>query len=263
MATVGDEREEVGESSGKLALGHLCSSITCMTSNQEQNVLVTADGDEKIRVSSLTSSFATKAFCLGHKEFVSAVRILPKSVMASASADETVKLWNFKTGDLLASLNLKIGPLVSLEVLALNENEILGVAVADHSDIIVLLKIDIVRNDAGLPVSASISKTASYNAGVEVLNAAILSNRTVFITNVKGELLSVCESTGEMCTVCVGTQIGLGEKEIQPVDINFWRWRGPPGGIEEGEEEVDKTGRRKRRKVQPPAELLAEIDDSE
>uniref|UniRef100_A0A3Q2Y9Z3 WD repeat domain 4 n=1 Tax=Hippocampus comes TaxID=109280 RepID=A0A3Q2Y9Z3_HIPCM len=62
------------EREGELKMGHL-SMILAVAVSPNDKYIVTADRDEKIRVSHLCSPHSIQSFCLGHKEFVSSLLV--------------------------------------------------------------------------------------------------------------------------------------------------------------------------------------------
>ncbi|XP_026886648.2 tRNA (guanine-N(7)-)-methyltransferase non-catalytic subunit wdr4 [Electrophorus electricus] len=93
---------------GELKLGHL-SMLLGITLSPDDKYIITADRDEKIRVSVRKSPYCIQAFCLGHTEFVSALCVAPEHSdwLLSGSGDGTVKLWNYESGQQLQSIDLK------------------------------------------------------------------------------------------------------------------------------------------------------------
>ncbi|XP_030642736.1 tRNA (guanine-N(7)-)-methyltransferase non-catalytic subunit wdr4 [Chanos chanos] len=93
---------------GELKLGHL-SMLLALTVSPDDKYIITADRDEKIRVSSLRSPYNIQSFCLGHREFVSTL-LVPcghPDWLLSGSGDGTVKLWNYDTGRRLQSFDMR------------------------------------------------------------------------------------------------------------------------------------------------------------
>ncbi|KAI5107395.1 tRNA (guanine-N(7)-)-methyltransferase non-catalytic subunit wdr4 [Silurus meridionalis] len=93
---------------GELKLGHL-SMLQAIALSPDDKYIITADRDEKIRVSLSKSSYNIQAFCLGHSEFVS-VLCVPDGHpewLLSGSGDGTVKLWHYESGRQLQSIGLQ------------------------------------------------------------------------------------------------------------------------------------------------------------
>ncbi|NXT76231.1 WDR4 methyltransferase, partial [Zapornia atra] len=88
------------QAEGKLELGHLSLLLDVALSPDDRYVL-TADRDEKIRVSLVKAPYNIVSYCLGHKEFVSRILVIPNypDLLLSASGDSTLRLWEYKTGE--------------------------------------------------------------------------------------------------------------------------------------------------------------------
>ncbi|KFV50906.1 tRNA (guanine-N(7)-)-methyltransferase non-catalytic subunit WDR4, partial [Tyto alba] len=88
------------QSEGKLELGHLSLLLDVALSPDDQYIL-TADRDEKIRVSLAKAPHYIVSYCLGHKEFVSKILVIPNhpDLLLSASGDSTLRLWEYKSGE--------------------------------------------------------------------------------------------------------------------------------------------------------------------
>ncbi|XP_007241807.3 tRNA (guanine-N(7)-)-methyltransferase non-catalytic subunit wdr4 isoform X1 [Astyanax mexicanus] len=93
---------------GELKLGHL-SMLLAITLSPDDKYIITADRDEKIRVSLRQSPYNIQAFCLGHTEFVSTLFVPTghPEWLLSGSGDGTLKLWHYETGRRLQSINMK------------------------------------------------------------------------------------------------------------------------------------------------------------
>lgn len=91
-------------------LGHLSYVTDLLVSVDNQHVL-TADRDEKIRVSCLPRSFVVEAFCLGHSDFVTRLALLPNApeLLLSGAGDGRLLLWSYRTGACLASVLAESG----------------------------------------------------------------------------------------------------------------------------------------------------------
>ena len=91
--------EDTGLSNESLLLGHV-SIILDMAISRDDRYIVTADRDEKIRVSCFPNSYNIESFCLGHTEYVWKIIIPDKipQVLVSASGDGTLRFWDYKVG---------------------------------------------------------------------------------------------------------------------------------------------------------------------
>ncbi|XP_044009906.1 tRNA (guanine-N(7)-)-methyltransferase non-catalytic subunit wdr4, partial [Aphidius gifuensis] len=91
---------------GKLILGHLSMLLDVLVT-KDNKYIITADRDEKIRVSKFKNSYNIQSFCLGHTKFVSNICQLPhdSSIIASAGGDGFVKFWQYKNGQEMNSIN--------------------------------------------------------------------------------------------------------------------------------------------------------------
>eukprot|EP00397_Hematodinium_sp_SG-2012_P025474 GEMP01026618.1.p1 GENE.GEMP01026618.1~~GEMP01026618.1.p1 ORF type:complete len:308 (+),score=66.58 GEMP01026618.1:109-1032(+) len=75
-----------------LLLGHL-ASITQMILVSNDTFIITADNNDKIRVSKYPEAYVIHSFCLGHTQHVS--KLLPLTDgFASLSADRTLRVWS-------------------------------------------------------------------------------------------------------------------------------------------------------------------------
>ncbi|XP_028623801.1 tRNA (guanine-N(7)-)-methyltransferase non-catalytic subunit WDR4 isoform X1 [Grammomys surdaster] len=92
---------------GRLELGHLSMLLDVAVSPDDQFVL-TADRDEKIRVSWAAAPHSIEAFCLGHTEFVSRIFVVPShpELLLSSSGDGTLRLWEYRSGRQLQCCDL-------------------------------------------------------------------------------------------------------------------------------------------------------------
>jgi WD40 repeat protein len=69
------------------------------------NYVITADRDEKIRISCYPMAQEIHYFCLGHTEMLIWVCPLSNNLLLSAAADSTVRLWSIETGKCLSAFN--------------------------------------------------------------------------------------------------------------------------------------------------------------
>ena len=87
------------EGPGECILGHLSMLLGIRLSHCGKYVL-TADRDEKIRVSSYPKAYNIHGFCLGHTEFVSGLELSPinQSLAMTGSGDGTIRTWKYLEG---------------------------------------------------------------------------------------------------------------------------------------------------------------------
>ncbi|KAJ3175023.1 tRNA (guanine-N(7)-)-methyltransferase non-catalytic subunit trm82 [Geranomyces variabilis] len=90
-----------------LILGHV-SLLTSMTLTHDGNYILTADRDEKVRVSRFPLAFDIVQFCLGHEKFVSAIHIpaFAPDLLISGGGDQFLLTWNFMAGRIVQKIPL-------------------------------------------------------------------------------------------------------------------------------------------------------------
>ena len=98
------------DAKSKHLLGHI-SSLTDMALSPSGQRLLTADRDEKIRISHYPHAFEIDAYCLGHTELVTCMCVFTgekagEELVLSAGADGTLRLWNVSDGALLATYEI-------------------------------------------------------------------------------------------------------------------------------------------------------------
>ncbi|XP_055339740.1 uncharacterized protein LOC129589190 [Paramacrobiotus metropolitanus] len=88
-------------------LGHI-SVLTDVVVTRDKRFILTADRDEKIRVSHFPLADDIQAFCLGHTEFVSKITVpwQDRPIVISGSGDRSVRAFNFLTGADLGNISL-------------------------------------------------------------------------------------------------------------------------------------------------------------
>jgi tRNA (guanine-N(7)-)-methyltransferase subunit TRM82 len=116
----------------RLLLGHTASMLTSVFMGLPTTCvrkLITADRDEKIRISSFPQTFIVDGYLLGHSEYITDAIVLTKNyhdtnhsqnddspndntlrsnLCLSCSGDGTIKLWNYTTFQQLACVHISI-----------------------------------------------------------------------------------------------------------------------------------------------------------
>lgn len=94
---------------GTKLLGHLSLLLDVLLADDCKHI-ITCDRDEKIRVSCYPNTYNIETYCLGHKEFVKKLELLPhnKKYLASCSGDGTIKLWNYINGELCLNIDTNL-----------------------------------------------------------------------------------------------------------------------------------------------------------
>ncbi|GAX13495.1 tRNA (guanine-N(7)-)-methyltransferase subunit TRM82 [Fistulifera solaris] len=95
-----DEKNQ--ETNCRLLLGHTASMLTKVLVHQ--HYIVTADRDEKIRVSYFPDTYRIHGYLLGHLAFVSSFDV-HNNACASAGGDRMIRLWDLVTCKELASIS--------------------------------------------------------------------------------------------------------------------------------------------------------------
>ncbi|GLE03932.1 hypothetical protein PINS_up012843 [Pythium insidiosum] len=92
----------------KPLLGHTTSMITAVATAANDSLLLTADRDEKVRVSHFPRTSLVQSYCLGHKAALTAVvsSVMTPDLAVSTSLDNTIKLWRLSTGEEIDSAAL-------------------------------------------------------------------------------------------------------------------------------------------------------------
>lgn len=82
----------------QLLLGHLFSlsdvRIMSKTNNNEQAYIISADRDEKIRISRYPDTFIIERFCFGHQHFIRRIIIVDDHRFLSIDQESNAYLWN-------------------------------------------------------------------------------------------------------------------------------------------------------------------------
>lgn len=94
------------DGTGTKLLGHLSLLLDILQTNDEK-FIITCDRDEKIRVSCYPNTYNIQTYCLGHKEFVNHIELLPHddNYLTSTSGDGLIKCWNYVMGAVCHSID--------------------------------------------------------------------------------------------------------------------------------------------------------------
>lgn len=97
----------------KLLLGHVSMLTDVLFASPEgeaeRHHIITADRDEHIRISrGPPQAWVIERYCLGHKEFISKLCLLPKSnLLVSGGGDDWLGIWDWTTGELKRKFDIK------------------------------------------------------------------------------------------------------------------------------------------------------------
>lgn len=102
------------ETNSRVLLGHTASSLSslCLTNNNHNPLLLTADRDEKIRVSEFPNTHLIHGYLLGHTEYVSCIDCVSCAnkqngeLCASVGGDKTLRVWNIRDCTQLAQVQV-------------------------------------------------------------------------------------------------------------------------------------------------------------
>ncbi|XP_014220936.1 tRNA (guanine-N(7)-)-methyltransferase non-catalytic subunit wdr4 [Trichogramma pretiosum] len=85
---------------GHLLFGHLSMLLDIAVTN-DQKYIISADRDEKIRISMYPNCYNIVSYCLGHKNFVTNVGIIShhEDIMISSGGDGMLMFWDYKKGN--------------------------------------------------------------------------------------------------------------------------------------------------------------------
>ncbi|KAI8801639.1 WD40-repeat-containing domain protein [Cladochytrium replicatum] len=131
----------------RLLLGHV-SMITDMVLPQDRKFVITADRDEKIRVSKYPLTFSIQTFCLGHKEFVSSLNIpdFAPDRLISGGGDPFILVWDWLQGRRVQSLPLPeligseaLAPYTVLSIKSHSKNSVVAI-IFEKLNVMLILK---------------------------------------------------------------------------------------------------------------------------
>lgn len=98
----------------QLLLGHVSmltdvQHVTQHVDGHPRHFIITSDRDEHIRISrGIPQAHVIERYCLGHKEFISKLCLLPESnLLVSGGGDDWLGCWDWVSGELRAKVDLK------------------------------------------------------------------------------------------------------------------------------------------------------------
>ncbi|KAJ1817610.1 hypothetical protein LPJ60_004754 [Coemansia sp. RSA 2675] len=92
----------------EVLLGHVSNLCAIGFSFNKAHYLLTCDRDEKLRVSKYPNGYNIQSFGLGHTEFLTTVACAPFALdyAVTGSGDDTMRLWNMHSGQLVQTVEL-------------------------------------------------------------------------------------------------------------------------------------------------------------
>jgi len=124
----------------KLLLGHTASMLTGVA--VLGNRILSADRDEKVRVSRFPQSYLIEGYLLGHTQYITSLDTLEKNglqLVATSSGDSTIRLWNLETLEQLSEMECPKdekdddSPLIPIKI-ALHPKGTMAAVIYDQSD---------------------------------------------------------------------------------------------------------------------------------
>jgi len=91
-----DKLENVAE----VVLGHY-SVMTVIRHTPDGKYIITADRDEKIRVTDASEPCRIHTYCLGHRQFISYLEMVGGNRLCSGSGDGSIAVWDYESGELV------------------------------------------------------------------------------------------------------------------------------------------------------------------
>ncbi|KAN0030908.1 hypothetical protein ACTA71_009555 [Dictyostelium dimigraforme] len=160
------------ESDKNLVFGHY-SSIVDIKFSPCFNYLLSADRDEKIRVSHYPNCFDIESFCLGHTKYVTEILLVPgrDDLLISGSGDGTIKLWNWKQGKCLQTVdfNGKHENAITIpQVFKVDTNQL--IFSIENSNNIYILPMNLEKGEFNQSELKSISITQSSPISIDLVN---------------------------------------------------------------------------------------------
>jgi WD40 repeat protein len=167
----------------ELILGHV-SVLTDLFFSSNGKLIITADRDEKIRVSKFPNGYNIENYCLGHYEFVYQAVPLTSfdGFLVSGGGDDYLNLFNYLTGKHIQKVDLtSIAELSTYTVAQLLQHE--GIAdrlfvILEGLNALLVFKID---NQDGVP-SLSFEQKLEFEQGFEPISVTANKLGQLFVS---------------------------------------------------------------------------------
>ncbi|TKR77372.1 hypothetical protein L596_018360 [Steinernema carpocapsae] len=177
-------------------LGHM-SMVLDMCLSEDNQFILTADRDEKLRVSRYPQAYIIDHFCLGHESYVKSIQTFRKGAFTSGG-DSVIRAWNLITGKCIAhSERLSEDPVRHLRILG-DEDSIIRIAVAFEKSNVVKTLIfngpeNIFVEDTIFKAPENIFDLAYHPDGI----LFVLTTKNAYQVSSKGEFISFDGPYGE------------------------------------------------------------------
>lgn len=170
---------------GRWIQGHL-SQVLDVLVNSNQKYVISADRDEKIKVSKWPVSHEIETYCMGHKEFVSSIECFclgDSEYLISGSGDGTLKVWDYIKGNCLytVELNSPIGELyLTQKNVKCNKKEINLAVLLRRPDQILFIKLQ--HNQDDEKFNHEIVQKFDFTEGSFVISGSYNTSGEYFLT---------------------------------------------------------------------------------
>ena len=101
-----ESEQEAATPHRRLLLGHTASMLTTVQMSPQGLFLLSADRDEKIRVTHFPVTTRIRGFLLGHEAYVSSVDVCDDRYCVSVGGDGALRVWDYAACDEVATLEL-------------------------------------------------------------------------------------------------------------------------------------------------------------
>ncbi|KAL0938940.1 tRNA methyltransferase [Colletotrichum truncatum] len=196
-----------------LLIGHV-SMLTALTLAEKgsRRYIITADRDEHIRISRyMPHAHIIEGFCLGHKNFVSALTLPNQDVLVSGGGDSELFVWDWEAGRVLSKFDI-------LEQVQQIEKEATKVAVSQ------LLSATVLANGLPVPIVLVVCEGVPAIFVLRVSEQNTLSH--VQIVSLPGNPLHVApiSNNGSLTTILVA--VDPVDASNGPNGILSYKWTG-------------------------------------